>query len=397
LTEQASAGAAATDWWGVGFALTIGVAAAYQQFKLPPVLPLLSDSYGYGRTFAGSLMSVYAVAGLVLSFGIGDVLARGHGRTLIAAAFACFLIGAVVSLSLPAEGAAMLLGRGFEGAGLAIVAITGPAIAAAAANPRHRPLAIGLWAMWMPIGQALANLIAVPSLAQDAWTPLWWAGILLTVIAAAWTLRRRGGTAAVPAQPVAASSGLSLTRPVLLAALTFLLWTVQYLAFMTWLPTFLVEARGLTPAAAALTHTVAPLLLIPFNFLAGVLLARGTALTTLLVASLAIQTLAWLVGPSTGAIAGLAFLGLWGAASGVTATCLFSLPVALSREGSPARAFGVLMTGRNLGVLVGPLLMAQGLEATGSWTVSAAAIGVLTAVAAGTGLLVGRHLPEASG
>ena len=67
-----------TDWAGIAFGVMLASLIAYQQFKLPPVLPMLLERYGYDRTLAGSFMSVYAVAGLLLSVPIGRWLAR-HG------------------------------------------------------------------------------------------------------------------------------------------------------------------------------------------------------------------------------------------------------------------------------------------------------------------------------
>lgn len=67
-----------TNWTGVLFGLAIAVVAAFQQFKLPPVLPLMIDRYGYDRVLAGGFMSVFALAGLVLSWNLGRWMQR-HG------------------------------------------------------------------------------------------------------------------------------------------------------------------------------------------------------------------------------------------------------------------------------------------------------------------------------
>ena len=56
---------------GIAYGLALAWFAAYQQFKLPVVLPVLLADYGYDRTLAGSFMSIYAVAGLALSMPFG--------------------------------------------------------------------------------------------------------------------------------------------------------------------------------------------------------------------------------------------------------------------------------------------------------------------------------------
>ena len=51
--------------------LALVIYAAYCQFKLPVVLPVLLDSYNYDRVLAGGFMSIFAVFGIVLSVPIG--------------------------------------------------------------------------------------------------------------------------------------------------------------------------------------------------------------------------------------------------------------------------------------------------------------------------------------
>ena len=46
---------------GIAFGLGVLFLAAYQQFKLPVVLPVLLADFAYDRTLAGGFMSVYAL------------------------------------------------------------------------------------------------------------------------------------------------------------------------------------------------------------------------------------------------------------------------------------------------------------------------------------------------
>ena len=47
--------------------LALVLFAAFSQFKLPVVLPVMLDRYGYDPVLAGGFMSVYAALGIVLS------------------------------------------------------------------------------------------------------------------------------------------------------------------------------------------------------------------------------------------------------------------------------------------------------------------------------------------
>ena len=91
---------------------------------------------------------------------------------------------------------------------------------------------------------------------------------------------------------------------------------------------------------------------------------------------------------------GLTLLVLFSAGAGVVPTCLFGVPRAVSGStAGTARGLGALMTGRNLGVLAGPVLLAHLVDATG-WDSLRPVFGVLTlctALAAGVlGWWMGR-------
>ena len=43
-----------TDWMAVAFGILLACLVAFQQFKLPPVLPVLLADYHWDRTLAGN-------------------------------------------------------------------------------------------------------------------------------------------------------------------------------------------------------------------------------------------------------------------------------------------------------------------------------------------------------
>ena len=75
------------NWPGIAYGLSLAILAAYQQFKLPPVLPLLIGHYGFGRTLAGGFMSVYAFCGLLLSLLLGSFMQRRDATVLLNLSF----------------------------------------------------------------------------------------------------------------------------------------------------------------------------------------------------------------------------------------------------------------------------------------------------------------------
>ncbi len=362
--------------------------ATFHQFKLPPVLPMLRDAYGYAPWLAGAFMSIYALVGVLLSVPLGRAMERGHLWSFLWLAFALLTAASVVVPLQPHLGYVVLAARGAEGAAFAVLAIAGPALMTASVNPRAATIAAGLFATWIPIGQAGASLVAQPFLAMEMWRPLWGFSAAITAgaaVACLWLRRARPGTgrvgrAATPADGAVPRSSTALY----LGAVIFTLWSAQYFAASTWLNAFLIDRHGLSPAQANGAYLIAVVLVGLCAFAFGWVLRAGVSLAGALVLALFGQGAMWCVLPfATGPGTGLTALGLWGICAGATATCLFSLPSRiLGPRAAGTRAFAVLMVGRNLGVMLGPILLAELSVSDGAWHRAAAVFGAVTLAAA---------------
>ncbi|MGF1591829.1 MAG: MFS transporter [Kiloniellaceae bacterium] len=385
----------------VALGLALVVFAAFSQFKLPVVLPVLLEDYGYGRVLAGGFMSIFAVFGILLSVPIGRAVARRGALLLVLAALALMALGTAVCLAAPQSGAVMLAGRGLEGAAFAIIAVAGPALATANAAPRHRALVIGLVSAWVPCGQILAALIGPLALNAGGWQSLWGVSLLLAALLAGWTLHalRRGprGTTRRAAAAAAAPAPWSRAqwRALLLTGGVFMLWSGQYLAYMTWLPLYLVEVQQLAVETAIGGYLIPVVLVAVFNLTTGALLQRGCRAQHLLLGAVIVQAAVWWLLPVTGGgLGGLASLAIYGITAGIAPTCLFALTAHLvASPGETARAFGVTMTGRNLGVLGGPLLLALAVEASGGWQAGSLLFAGITTAAVALALVLVRVVP----
>lgn len=383
---------------GIAFGVGIACFAAYQQFKLPVVLPVLIARHGYDPVLAGACMSVYALAGLLLSLGVGRAVERRGAVAPAGAALGVMCAGSLLPLLAPAEGWLMLLGRGLEGIGFAVLGVCGPVIANASATPRQMPLVIGLSAMWIPVGQLSATALAPLALATGGWTLLWWTGAAgcAGLLVVARRLCRTPSAAAAPAPPAASGPAPSRAERTTLsiAALLFGAWSGQYFAFMTWMPHFLVEARGFDTSSALVPYVIPVVLVLVFNLATGAALRAGFSLGAMMAGGLAAQALVWWGLPFAGAgWPGAALLVVYGISAGIVPACLFGIPRAVAgASGRTAAAFGYLMTGRNLGVLVGPVLLAQMVRGSGAWDAAWPIFGALATVALGLGVALARRL-----
>jgi MFS family permease len=388
-----------TNWAAVAFGLSLAWFAAFQMFKLPPVLPLLLETYGYDLVLAGGFMSVYAVAGLLLSLGFGRRIERSGWHRPLLGALAVLACGNILGLIWPQSGWILLVARALEGIGFAVLAIIGPTLANRQAAARHLPIVIGATASWIPVGQLVAVLLAPAALALQGWQSLWVLSLLGCLAFAAWSRRIPTDSAApgagAPDTPGRQSRQRSRRMLVLTAGL-FCLWAAQYFAFMTWLPEYLVAAHGLGLGAALAGYSLPVGFLILFNLVAGILLRAGVSLGFLLVSSLALQVAVWwLSALGLEGWSGLTVLVVYGIGAGITPACLFAMPSRAAGQGrAAASAFGIIMTGRNIGVLIGPILLAEALRASGSWAPAAPIFGTVTALALLTGAYLAYALAE---
>ena len=171
------------------------------------------------------------------------------------------------------------------------------------------------------------------------------------------------------------------------------MWSGQYIAFMTWLPQFLVEVHGFSPGNAALAYVPPAVMVILFNVVTGALLRAGAPLIPLFAGSIAVQVVIWLAVPvlGGGALGALALI-VYGVTSGVAPACLFAMPSVIMGADRTAGAFAVVMTGRNIGILIGPVLLAQAVVMAGDWRLAWPLFAGVTALATLGVLEVGRRL-----
>lgn len=403
----------ATNWTGILFGFLLATLAAFQQFKLPPQLPSLLAEYAYPKVMAGAFMSVYAVVGLAVSFALGWLLQRLGTLSILLVAFATAIAGNLLALWMPESAGIMLASRALEGLAFAVFAIAGPVYTNRSAGPAHLPLAIALSAMWIPCGQISANLLVpvghmVDSDLVGGWRLSWLATAGATAVLALWmiAIRLRGSTDLDirPRGPSTVSRPTGEERWALaLAALLFTLWSAQYFAYMTWLPQFLVEVHGLSQDWATIGYSVPVVILVVVGLTTSVVIRRGVPLAPMFVGSIVLQAGVWWTIPYTTTLeTGILSLVAYGLGIGVTPVCLFALPSTIlgSSRAGPG-AFAALMTGRNLGVLIGPILLPQILLVMQVWTDVTPVFAVMTTLCAVGALLLGlgltrmgRHRPD---
>lgn len=365
----------ATRWDVVWLTVGAGVVAGLQVGKVPPAIPMLRESLELSLVAAGWTASLFNVVGAVLGAVAGIYSDRAGARRVMLVCLWALAMGSLTGALAPDSGW-LLASRTLESFGFVGITVSGPRLLVAAAPPRDHALALGLWSTYMPTGMALAMFLAPAVLAVGGWRGLWWGN---AAVIAAFTIVLTWATAARrwPAAPGPQRGGASLAAvaatlrrrgPWLLAG-CFAVYTVPWFAVMTWLPTFLIETQGHSPAGAAAWAAVVVASNIIGNVAAGWALHRGSPRWLLLVAAFLAMALGGLgifadIAPATWKLP-LAILFSCGGGM-LPGAVLAGAAVHAPRADQVGSVSGVIVQGANGGSLLGPPLLAA-LVATAGW------------------------------
>lgn len=246
-----------TRWDIVSLALVAGYILGLQVGKVPPALPLLQDELGLPDVIAGLVASSFYGIGAI--FGVlGGLLVDRMG--LLHIVFAGSVVMALGSLfgGFAENGTLLLATRLVEGFGFIALTVAAPKIIVAATHADARNFALGIWGTYMPVGMALSMVLATALLDSIGWRGLWFLNastILIFAFVFAWrtTPRYWRIPEAVDAAFDPAGVRATLKRPGLwLFGACFVLFSIQWLALMAWLPTFLIETQHRSLASANL-------------------------------------------------------------------------------------------------------------------------------------------------
>jgi MFS family permease len=255
---QSSVSVVTTRWVIIATALLAGIIAAGHVGKLPPALPSIRTELGLDLVTASLLASLFSVTGIFL----GAIADRfNHWRLAIGGLALMTLSGLCGALSVTA--AQLIVTRFFEGVGFLAVVIAAPSIIAHASSGRERRVALGLWPSYMPAGISLMILLAPFALRAGNWRTLWtsvavFSGLGTVVMWIVGHANSREWTTPPSAAPLLQNIRVGASRlgPWLVAG-CFALYGAQLYAVITWMPTFMIEERGMGAAmAAALTALI---------------------------------------------------------------------------------------------------------------------------------------------
>jgi MFS transporter, CP family, cyanate transporter len=391
--------------WVIVFA---GVCAALHVGKLPPALPVLQDALGITLVQAGFLLSAVQIASMTLGLAVGlSADSLGLRRSMLVGL--ALLSFASISGGFVDDAQSLLFLRALEGLGFLLVVMPAPALIRRTVDASQLSGRMGWWGTYMPTGSALALLLGPWVIAGFNWSAWWW--LLGSVAAFAWVavwLCVPDVHALTPASGPEQGSdrhrwpqrlALTLKSPgPWLVALTFSVYSSQWLAVVGFLPTVYAEL-GLTAGVAGVLSACVALANVSGNILSGRLLQRGWPAQRLLSIGFACMSLgavgAYAVWQGEGLPTFLRFacVVMFSAVGGLIPGTLFSCALRLApSEGTVSTTVGYMQQLSALGQFAGPPLVAWVAASAGGWHWTWAVTATLSLVGAVLAHFIGRAL-----
>ena len=365
-----------TNWSVVAICILAGIIASLQLNKVIPAIPILRQSLMLSLVEAGWVMSIFSLTTIFLGFFSGVLGDRFGSRRVIAAGLLCIIAGCFLGLSA-ADSRFLLISRVVEGFGFTLVLVSAPALIAEVTATHQKKFALGLWAIYMPTGTVLILLLAPAILNLGSWPALWlFSGIVnVAALLIFFVITQRHRCVASPQEiikkPAAyyTISTLSRSGPWLLA-LVMGLFTMQNNTLWTWAPSYFMENYSLPMTKAILATIMLPLLNIVGNILGGLLLHRGVA-GWLLLSFASLCMFVFTLGmfdPQLSNWLRLSLLVLHALIGPLIPSSIFALvPLCAPSHKHLASANGLIISGANLGIFLGPPVVAAVVTHFGNW------------------------------
>ncbi len=350
--------------------------AAFQVGKVPPVLPLLRMDLGLNLVMSGWLLSAISILGAFTAPAAGALSDWLGHRRMMSFGLTCLAFGSLLGSFAPTT--AQLLGARFlEGIGYIWIAVSAPGMILRVSRSSDERIAFGIWGSFMPAGASTMMVLAPFLVGLFGWRGLWqFNAVVPFTFAILLALATRGLRSRVTPRRnllrnLIKDIWLTVKTPgPLLMALCFAAYAFQFVVVTGFLPTLLFEEHGVTQTRAAVLSAFVVAVNAPGNLLGGWLLQKGVK--------------RWHVVGIANLISGLCCLGIY--KTGISLPSMFLLCLVFSGVGGmfPAAALhgaavsaptpelvatsqGLLLQGAQVGLLIGPPLVATVVSRTGHW------------------------------
>lgn len=358
-------------WIVMLVAFLAGIALAWVQNKIPPVITTLMDSFNIDMATAGWLSSVFSIMGMVTAIPAAVIINKLGPKTSGLLSLAAAVIGSVIGI-FSSSVAMMMVSRVIEGLGVGIIAVVAPALISMWFPAEKRGFPMGIWGSWQMVAQAVTFFVGSSLTVAFGWQGMWYAGIALCILAFVLyglfiaSPPAEYNFADVESSNVSIWEGFKSGSTWWMTGVAFF-FCIGCFGWCTWTAPYWSEAFGWDISVANNYVGFIYMLEIPFVFLIGYLLDKvsnrkrfGMILAALYIGILFISF------RMTNAAYILPFAIVYPFLEGSICTTFWTLcPQTVKKPELAAMALAIMVVGMNLGMVLGPPIEGAVVEAYG--------------------------------
>lgn len=388
---------AKTHWPRVWIAYLGGCISAFHIGKVVAALPLLIDNLGLTLTEAGWLLSLFTLISAVVGALLG-MLADRLGPARLAVTGLCIAALGTWAGSLGNSFSWLIAFRMVEGLGFILTIVCCPSLISRSVVDRDRPLAMGLWGSFIPVGVSSSMFVTPLILDLHGWRGVWidigllnlfWAFLIFMVFV------RREKLSEHKAPQIADLIGPVKKLSTLMLVLGFACYSALYQAVTALLPTMLVSDYNMLLANAAYLGAFVVMVNMVGNIGSGWLIGRG--LQPWLLQVVAIFTMGvsacFIFLPFTEPLVKMMFGVLFSVFGGLFPGTAFVLAARFSvTPAHVALMVGLLLQGSGFGQMIGPLITTAVVDASGTWEAALPGFVIVTLIGLGSVMMMKKSV-----
>lgn len=368
------------SWLAAVIVLT-GISNALHVGKVPQAIPVLRDSLGLSMLQSGFLLSSLQLVGMLAGILVGALAGSIGLRRAMLIGLSILALSSIFG-GLAGNISILLLCRVGESFGFLLVALAAPALIYRLVPLQQLNLGLGFWSATMPAGTALGLLFGATTVNVIGWEGMWCSVGLVSAVMAIWIAmvippdsawvdqHSLGNVGRIKLSINQLKKTLKSGAPWLIA-LTFAMYSGQWLAIIGFLPSIYIQQGLLPMMAGSLTALVAAANILG-NIAASRFLHRGVSAPSLLQMAFAIAAISTFMAFSeineTRPVIRYIFVLVFSAVGGMIPGVLFSLSVKMApdKESIPSTV-GWAQQFSSAGQFIGPLLIAIMTNDAGDW------------------------------
>ncbi|HHW04226.1 MAG TPA: MFS transporter [Thermoanaerobacterales bacterium] len=386
--------------WAVMWSVYLAsIVVVINQFKVPPVLQVIMEQLNVDMAVAGWLMSIFALAGIILAIPAAFILDRFGPKISGLIALACTILGSVIG-GLASGPAVLLFGRCIEGIGLGLIGVAAPAVIAMWFQPQEMGLPMGIWATWVPVGSSIVFNIASPLESSFGWRSIWWFGAVLGLIAFivyGLVVTKPDSSRSGPSTLKNAAARASFaegfrTLNIWLLAIGFAGLMFSVGSISTWTPAYFNQVFGIDAKIANFYTSLIFMINIFGNITAGWLLGKVKNRNSVLVVAVLLSTILYPLGFRLNSQSNiLPYIITLGVIPAFIPTTIFTLaPESMPAPELGGLAMGIVNLGSNFGSMIGPPIVGSAVKSGGGWASGSYPILVIMLIALAASIIFAK-------